>query len=444
MYQSDFTQDEFKARRRKVCEAIGKDAVALLPGAPGPMGSSTFCQYNDFYYLCGVESPRAYLLIHGATERTSLFLQRESQLDRQSPGDMICADNPEFVCATTGVDQALPIERLAQRLQAASIVYVPFEDGQVITENRHHARSWANQVYSDPWDGRPTRADHFIDTIRKRYPHVEVRSLSSLMDELRLIKSPAEIDLLRRAGHLTAVAVCEAIRSTRPGVMEYQLDAAMRYHFLAGGAQDQAYHAIIASGENAWYGHYSRNDTEMKDGDWVLCDAAPSYRYYVSDIGRMWPINGTYTQAQREMYGFVVEYHKVLLAGIRPGRMLEEIRVEAAETMKDVLAGWTFTSPVHEEGARAMLEFRGHLSHCVGMSVHDGGLHYTRPLEPGVVFSVDPQMRVPAEKLYIRAEDTVVVTEDGIENLTAEAPLELDDVEAMMKQDGLLQAFPSA
>jgi Xaa-Pro aminopeptidase len=444
MYQSDFTLDEFKARRRKVCEAIGKDAVALLPGAPGPKGSDTFCQYNDFYYLCGVESPRAYLLIHGATERTSLFLQRESQLDRQSPGDLICADNPEFVCTTTGVDQALPIERLAQRLQLASIVYLPFEDGQTVGVNRHHARSWVNQVYSDPWDGRPTRADHLIATIRQRYPHLEIRSLSGLMDELRLIKSPAEIEMLRRAGHLTAVAVNEAMRSTRPGAMEYQLDAVMRYHFLAGGARDQAYHAIIASGPNMWYGHYSRNDSEMKDGDWVLCDGAPSYHYYVSDIGRTWPINGTYTQAQREMYGFVVEYHKVLLAAIRPGRMLEEIRVEAAETMEGVLDGWTFTSPVHEQAARDMFEFRGHLSHCVGMSVHDAEGHGARPLEPGVVFSVDPQMRVPDEKLYIRAEDTVVVTEDGIENLTAEAPLELDDVEVMMTQDGLLQAFPPA
>ena len=112
--------------------------------------------------------------------------------------------------------------------------------------------------------------------------------------------------------------------------------------------------------------------------------------------------------------------------------------------MKGVLADWTFTSPVHEQAARDMFEFRGHLSHCVGMSVHDGGRHGVRPLEPGIVFSVDPQMRVPAEELYIRAEDTVVVTEDGIENLTAEAPLELDDVEAMMTQDGLLQTFPPA
>jgi len=108
MYQSDFSPDEFRARRSRACEAIGKDAVALLPGAPGPKGSDTFCQYNDFYYLCGVETPRAYLLVHGADERASLFLPSEAQLDRQSSGELICADSPEFVCATTGVDEALP------------------------------------------------------------------------------------------------------------------------------------------------------------------------------------------------------------------------------------------------------------------------------------------------------------------------------------------------
>ena len=226
--------------------------------------------------------------------------------------------------------------------------------------------------------------------------------------------------------------------------MEYQLDSVMRYHFLAGGAADRAYYAIVAGGPNAWYGHYSSNDCELRDGDMVLVDCAPDFHYYASDIGRMWPVNGTYSQWQREVYGFVVEYHKVLLAAIRPGRMLEDIRLDAAETMAGVLDGWTFSSAAHEAGAQAMLDFRGHLSHCVGMSVHDGGLHYTRPLEVGIVFSVDPQLRVPEEELYVRVEDTVVVTEDGIENFTQEAPLELDDVEAIVREEGLLQAFPPA
>ena len=110
--------------------------------------------------------------------------------------------------------------------------------------------------------------------------------------------------------------------------------------------------------------------------------------------------------------------------------------------MQQVLEGWTFSKPIYKEAARRMFEFTGHLSHSVGMCVHDGGGHRAGPLERGIVFSVDPQMRVPEERLYVRAEDTVVVTADGIENLTADAPLELDDVERLMRADGLLQAFP--
>jgi Xaa-Pro aminopeptidase len=440
--QNDFSADEFRARRRTLCEAIGKDAVALVQGARGPKGSRPFRQYNDFYYLCGVETPGAYLLVNGADERATVFLPRESQLDRQSEDPPQCVENAALVCGTFGLDDALGVEQLGGRLARASVVFTPFEDGQGRGVNRHNARAWAHKMCADPWDTRPTRAGHLIETVRARFPRVGIRDLSAILDELRLIKSPGEIRLLHRAGRLTAMGVREAIRSSRPGVMEYQLDAVLRYHYVAGGAADRAYHAIVASGGNAWYGHYKNNSCELRDGDWVLCDCAPDYHYYTSDIGRMWPVNGTYSSAQRALYGFVVEYHKALLHGIRPGRMLADIREEAVETMKGVLARWTFDSPAHEAGARAMYDFRGHLSHSVGMSVHDGSGHYARPLEPGMVFSVDPQLRVPEQKLYVRVEDTVLVTEDGIENLTAEAPLELDHVEALMGEDGLLQSFP--
>ena len=441
MWQDHFSMVEFQARRRKLCDAIGEDSMALLPGSRGQMASRPFRQYNDFYYLSGLETPGAYLLTGGANARATAFLPHESELAEDSTEEVLSADNPETVCATTGLDEVLGIEKLGERLARATTLYLPFEDGQGWGTNRHDARSWAHRTTTDPWDTRPTRSMHLIQTIRTRFPQIELRNLSPIMDTLRLIKSPQEIELLRRAGLLTAAGMTEAIRSTRPGVMEYQLGAILRYHYLAGGAGDQAYQAIIAGGANAWHGHYSRNNCALKEGDWVLGDCAPDYRYYTSDIGRMWPVNGTYAPWQRALYGFVVEYHKVLLAGIRPGRMRADIHKEAAETMRGVLDGWTFESPGHEAGARAMFDFPGHLSHCVGMSVHDGSQHYTRPLEPGFVFSVDPQLRVPEEHLYVRVEDTVVVTEDGIENLTSQTPLELDDVESLMREDGLLQSF---
>ena len=116
MFQSDFTAEEFRARRHKLCEAVGRDAVVLLQGARGPKGSHTCRQYNDFYYLCGVETPWAYLLIQATDERTTVFLPSESQLDRQCERELLCAENSEYVCAATGVDEAVGLERLGQRL----------------------------------------------------------------------------------------------------------------------------------------------------------------------------------------------------------------------------------------------------------------------------------------------------------------------------------------
>jgi Xaa-Pro aminopeptidase len=217
----------------------------------------------------------------------------------------------------------------------------------------------------------------------------------------------------------------------------------MRYHYLANGARDAGYNAIVAGGPNAWFGHYSANNCPLRDGDLVLVDCAPDYRYYTSDIGRMWPVNGVYSPLQRELYGFVVAYHKVLLRLIRPGVTDVQIQQEAATEMAQVIERTSFSKDVYEAAARRALEFPYHMSHCVGMAVHDVGHYRGKPLQPGMVFALDPQMWIPEEKLYIRVEDTVAVTEAGIENLTADAPLELEDVEATIKETGLFDRFPA-
>jgi Xaa-Pro aminopeptidase len=164
-------------------------------------------------------------------------------------------------------------------------------------------------------------------------------------------------------------------------------------------------------------------------------DVAPECNTYTSDIGRMWPVDGSYAPWQRELYGYIVEYHKVLLSKLRPGPTPEAVMDEAAREMQGVWERWPFSKACYREGAGRTLTFRGHLSHPVGMAVHDDGDYRGRPLVPGTVFAVDPQMWIPEEKRYIRVEDTVVVTETGIENLTVGAPLELDEVERLMREE---------
>jgi Xaa-Pro aminopeptidase len=298
------------------------------------------------------------------------------------------------------------------------------------------------EVFADPWDGRLDRMRHFVTVLRERCPMAEIRDLSPTLDDLRLIKSERELTLLRKAGKLSALGVIEAMRSTKPGVIEYQLDAAMRYHYLVNGSRDAGYHAIIAGGDNAWYGHYSANDCPLLDGDLVLVDCAPDYHYYTSDIGRMWPVNGHYSPLQRELYGFMVKYHKVLLGLIRPGLTDTWIHQKAAAEMLKIIETTGFSKDIYEAAARRALEFPYHMSHCVGMAVHDVGHYRGKELRPGMVFALDPQMWIPEERLYIRVEDTVAVTQDGIENFTVDAPLELDDVEALMREPGILDRAP--
>jgi Xaa-Pro aminopeptidase len=217
----------------------------------------------------------------------------------------------------------------------------------------------------------------------------------------------------------------------------------MRYTYLVNGARDAGYRAIIASGANIWYGHYKANNAQLTDGDLVLVDAAPDYHYYTSDIGRMWPVNGRYTDAQRELYGLMVEYHKTFLALVRPGVTAEQITSEAAERMRGLIERTAFSKPLYQQAARKALEFPYHMSHPVGMAVHDVGHYRGKVLRPGMVLSLDPSLWVKEERLYFRVEDTLLITESGIENFTADAPLELDDVEQTIKQGGMLQQFPA-
>ncbi|HUU92908.1 MAG TPA: aminopeptidase P N-terminal domain-containing protein [Phycisphaerae bacterium] len=433
LFQTDFPPEEFAARRAGLFDAIGAGAHALLQGAPPVRGFQVFRQSNEFYYCSGLKAPQACLVLAGADRTATLYLPQRPE-GRTAEGASLAAQDADLICRATGLDAVHPIESLAGHLAAASVLYVPHSPAEGRLASRDELTRADRCVAADLWDGRPTREQHLLGLVRARLPGVEVRDLSPVLDALRAVKSPREVAVLRQAGRLSALAVAEAMRATRPGMIEYELGALANHIYLAHGARGEGYRAIIASGSNAWHAHYFRNNCPMADGDLVLMDTAPDVGNYTSDITRMWPVNGTYAPWQRELYGFMVEYHKVLLARIRPGATADQIHAEAAAHMAKVIDRTTFSKPAYAQAARRTLEFKGHLSHPVGMAVHDVGGYHSNPLRPGVVFAVDPQMWVPEERLYVRVEDTVAVTDAGIENLTHDAPLDLDDVEAAMRE----------
>jgi len=432
---------EYKQRRELLCERIG-DAHALIVGAPAPKDRAPFRQFNDFYYLCGVETPQSYLLIDGKTCSTNLFLPSRENQSRERDEKVFSSDEPELAVQQAGVDAVLNHDELTGALQSVSQLYTFLRDGEGLKCDVRSIVDAQRQTEADPWDGCPGRGMHFIERVRSVCPGVEVLDLAPILLEMRMVKSPLEIEYLRRAGQLSAKGICEAMLSTRPGVMEYELAAVMQYHYLAGGSLDNSYAPIVASGKDILDPHYCANTNELKDGGLVLVDCAPDYHYYTSDITRMWPVNGTYTDIQRTLYGFVTAYHKALLAAIRPGRMVGEIEEEVGVLMRDCAKNYAFKTEAQIAAVEKMCQCRNHIAHSVGMSVHDGLGHKSRALEPGMVFAVDPQLWLKEEDLYIRVEDTGVVTEDGFEIFTKDAPLDLDEIEKLVIGEGILQSNP--
>ena len=261
---------------------------------------------------------------------------------------------------------------------------------------------------------------------------------------MRSIKSPREIAMVRRASQIAGLGLMEAMRSTEPGVTEYQLDAAARYVFLVNDARLEGYRSITASGtENINNMHYFRNTSTLKDGDLVLMDFAPDYRYYVSDIGRVWPVNGTVHRPTARAAAVRARVPQGRAVAHPSGRDAAQIHDEAKQAMEPVFARTKFSKPVYEQAARTLVETGGGVfSHTVGMAVHDVGSYRGGPLRPGQVFSIDPQLRVREENLYLRFEDTVVVTETGVENFTDFIPMELDDMEKLVREKGIVQQAP--
>ena len=367
-------------------ERIGENAVAVAQGMPLTDGFQFPRQFNTFYYLSGIETPGAYIRLDGRTRTTTLYLPPRNERLERSEGKVLSANDVDLVKRLTGVDDVQSVDAMtrdnwplgvppAGAPRTAVAVYAEFAPAEGAEQSRGELVAAETARSLDFWDGQTSRQKRFVELLRARVPRAEIKDLNPILDDLRAIKSPREIALVRRASQIAGLGMMESIRSTEPGVTEYQLDAASRYIYLLNDAKLEGYRSITASGTaNINNGHYYRNSSTLKDGDLVLMDYAPDYRYYVSDIGRMWPVNGKYAPWQRELLQFVLEYRNAVMTRIRPGVSTQTVLAEARQAMDPILARTKFSKPIYEQAAKRMLETSGGVfSHTVGMAVHDVG-----------------------------------------------------------------------
>ncbi len=420
-----FDKAEFALRRQKLMEKI-PDGVAIILGAQPTTGYREFVQNNDFFYFSGVEIPNSILLIDGRRKESLLFFTISETAARNEGISLDLVRQPQ---ETTGIERVMPLEQFAgflSRLASQGYVfYTSFKPEELPRECSQEKFSilYSNMMLN-PWDGRLTRELQFVNRLKERFPQNEVKDCSSFIWELRQIKSPAEIELLRQVAKIGVEAHLEMMKATRVGVYEYELAAAFEYVCRKKSA-DLAYYVIISSDENHPYLHYYKHDRLLRDGDFLVVDAGPDFKYYDVDISASYPANGKFSPRQREIYEACLAVQRACLEVYRPGITCDQVR----EEVKQILTkkGYDLNKDLFQ--IRTM---QGGCSHYVGMAVHDVGGSPRGPLQPGMVFACDIYAVFPKENLGVRIEDTVVITPNGCENLTRDLPREINQIEAIM------------
>jgi Xaa-Pro aminopeptidase len=431
-----FGRAEYAARRSRLMDTVA-DGAAVFLGATSPANDYDFRQGHDFFYFTGVEIPDAFLVIDGTRKESVLFFTID---EKTADGEGIPLDLVRNPVGYTGIEKVLPVQQfgayLAGLSQRTRLLYTMFKPEELGRENSNEKLNALQKTMTlSLWDGRPTRELQFVKQLRDRFPQTEVRDCSAAVWDLRKIKSPAELEVMRQAGRIGVAAHIALMQSTRPGVAERALASVFEFTAKREGAQDLAYSTIIMSGKNHAYGHYHAYDRVLKAGDFLILDAGPDFGNYHVDISTSFPASGVFSVRQRELYEAALAVHAICQANYRPGATFRQV-------------GEKVDALIREKGLERFAEqFRGIVrlggyNHSIGLATHDVMGTFAGPdevLAPGFVFACDIQLFSVEEEIGIRIEDTIAITEKGYENLSPGLPRAVADIEALMKKDGVLQ-----
>ena len=417
--QADFNKAEFSARRAKVLEKIG-DSIALVFANEEHPHAVKYREAPDFFYLTGVEEPGAVLIFNGKQKEAVIAAAKKPdwKVRSEGPGLRDIKD-----AATVYGIQVVPLENLYSvfNFTAGGMkkLYVPLTPPDQLQLGRGEVIMHDAMETAAPF-GRPSRIKNLISGLHSWQPQLELADINPFLDQLRWVKTPYEIERMRMAGKIGAEGVKEAIKGTKPGMYEYELEAAARFIYVKRGARGDAFTPIVASGPNTLIFHYNKNNRKMQSGDVVYMDYGADYDYYTSDVTRTWPVGDKFTPEQEKMYLCILEARAAIIAAIKPGAVVADLQKAAEAVYKKHGFGKEF-----EQSGR-------YVGHPIGLSVHDVGEDDWK-FVPGVVFNVEPLLSNREKQVHVRLEDSVLVTATGAENMTADVPAELNEIYALMK-----------
>ena len=402
-----FDKAEYKTRRAKLMNSI-TDGIAIILGSEGRK------QNSNFIYFTGVEEPNAILIIDGMKKESILFLSS--------------VESKEKVTEMTGIERVMSISRATRLLSSyqaqTDVIYTLF--GRI-------SRTNASKGLLNPGI-RITRELNFIKLIREMFPSFRFKDLSPAIGKLRVIKSPAEIKIMREAARISSLAHIEVLRCAKPGMYEWELAAIYEYTVKRLGGQGLGYGGGFTSEPKYYNGHYSANSRKIEDGDIVMSDVGGEYNYYVVDISTTFPVNGKFSPRQRRLNRIVCAVEDAMQSVFRPG-----IRsIDIPEKVQELVAKKGFDITKEEM-------YGIEVQHWIGLDVHDvlekGPSKRTTILQPGMVLASDPALKIRDKNGNVidgnKIENTVLITEDGCENLTYLVPRTVEEIEKIMAEKGI-------
>src|SRR5689334_20921827 len=415
-------------------------SVAIIPGAHDTRRSNDthyrFRQDSDFFYLTGFEEPDAVAVIKPEGDQKYTLFVRPRDPEREIwDGRRAGVDGAK---SDFGADEAFPTaefdSKLADFLDGAEVLYYRLGVDQNLDSTIVQEIARMRAVNRKPI-----------------HPPQTIVDPATIVHELRVFKSADEIEIMQQAADIAAEAHCEAMKAAKAGMQEYEVEALLEQIFRRRGAAGPAYTSIVGAGANATVLHYINNAGQLRDGELLLIDAGAEYKGYASDITRTFPINGRYTQPQRDIYDLVLKAQMACVEMVRPGVTHDQLKQRSIEILTEGMVELGLlqgkTEKLIEEKKYEKFYMHG-LGHMLGIDVHDVGRYYygteSRALEPGVVMTVEPGIYiapntedVPEQYLGIgvRIEDDVLCTSNGPRVLTHKVPKQAEEIEQLMRQD---------
>ncbi len=434
------TNKEYAARRKDLMLQMHKNSIAIISSAPEKIRSRDthypYKQNVNLSYLCGFPEPESVLVLIPGRENgeTVLFCRDKDPLRETWDG---YREGPDGAVKNFGADDAFPIsdidDILPNLIEGKDRLYYAIGKDP---EFDKHLMDWINHVRSQRGNGA--------------LPPGEFVDLDHFINEMRLFKTAGEVKIMRKAGEISAKAHVRAMKASRPGVFEYQLQAEIEHEFAMSGSVGPAYSSIVGGGKNGCVLHYVENKDLLRDGDLVLIDAGCEYQNYAADITRTFPVNGKFSVEQAAIYDVVLKAQADAIAMIGPGIEYNKTNEATIRTITQGLVDLGLLQGDIDEliANEAHREFYMHgAGHWLGMDVHDVGDYKIegqwRVYEPGMVVTIEPGIYIAPgspnidEKWHgiaVRIEDDIVVTKDGNENLTSAVPKERNEIEALMAE----------